>query len=108
MPLWNLDDWKYVHRAVVADPKGRRWSIALMDVLGQEGDPDMPNAMLELQYASGRYFTLIYSASGAMQRERGFTSLTEATRDYDRLIDAVSDGRLDPAQPVFRADLEDM
>ena len=106
MPSWSLDDWKYLNRTVVSDPKGRRWSIALMDVLGQEGDPDMPDAMLELQYASGRYFTIIYSGSG-MQWERGYTSLTEATTAYDRLIDAVSDGRLDPSQPTFREDLSD-
>jgi len=103
---WSLDDWKYLRREVVTDPKGRRWSIGLMDVLGQEGDPDMPNAMLELQYASGRYFTILYSGAG-MQWERGYTSLTDATTAYDRLLDAVSDGRLDPSQPVFRADLED-
>jgi hypothetical protein len=107
MPLWSMDDWQFVERQIVIDPKGRRWSVALMDVLGQEGDPDMPNRLLELEYASGRYFTLIYSASGAVQWERGYPSLAEATTAYERLLAAVADGRIDPAQPVFREDLED-
>lgn len=106
MALWSIDDWRYVERQVVSDPKGRQWSVALMDVLGQEGDPEMPSEWLELQYASGRYFTLIYSPSGAIQWERGHTSLSDATRDYQRLLAAVIDGRLDPAQPVFRPELE--
>jgi hypothetical protein len=102
-----MDDWVYLERQVVADPQGRQWSIALMDVLGQKGDPDMPSGMAELQYASGRYFTLIYSASGAVQREKAYTTLAEATRGYEDLLMSVIDGRLDPAQPVFREDLED-
>ena len=102
-----MDDWKYVERQVVTDPKGRQWSVALMDVLGQEGDPEIPSRLLELQYASGRYFTLIYSGSGAVQWERGYASLPEATTAYERLLDALGDGRLDPSQPVFREDLED-
>jgi hypothetical protein len=105
--MWSMDDWKYVERQVVADPKGRQWSIALMDVLGQEGDPDVPNSLLELQYASGRYFTLIYSPTGALQWERGYSSLADATTAYERLVLAVIDGRVDPTQPVFRQDLED-
>jgi hypothetical protein len=105
--LWSMDDWRYVQRATVTDPKGRAWSIGLMDVLGQEGDPEMPNDLLQLQYASGRYFTLIYSGSGALQREQGYTSLSEAAAAYEYLIAAVTDGRLDPAQPIFRQDLED-
>ena len=107
MPLWSMDDWNFVERQVVNDPMGRSWSVALMDVLGQAGDPEMPSAMLELQYASGRYFTLVYSSTGALQWERGYTSLPEATIAYDRLLAAVIDGRLNPAQPVFREDLED-
>ena len=67
----------------------------------------MPNKLLELQYSSGRYFTLIYSASGALQRERGYASLPEATKCYEDLLVAVIDGSLDPSQPVFRQDLED-
>ena len=102
-----MDDWKYVERQVVSDPKGRQWSIGLMDVLGQEGDPDVPNSLLELQYASGRYFTLIYSSTGALQWERGYPSLADATTAYERLVLAVIDGRVDPSQPVFRQDLED-
>jgi hypothetical protein len=78
-----------------------------MDVLGQEGDPDRPDKLLELQYSSGRYFTLIYSASGALQRERGYALLPEAENAYRDLMVAVIDGRLDPSQPVFRQDLED-
>jgi hypothetical protein len=107
MPLWSMDEWQYVEREVVTDPKGRQWTVALMDVLGQKGDPDMPNKMLELQYSSGRYFTLIYSSSGALQWERGHTSLPEATNAYEGLLVGVIDGTLDPSQPVFRQDLED-
>ena len=107
MPLWNMDDWQYLERQVVTDPKGRQWSVALMDVLGQEGDPEMPSSLLELQYASGRYFTLIYSGSGALVWERGHPSLSEAAIAYERLTTDVIDGRLDPAQPVFRQGLED-
>ena len=102
-----MDNWKYVERQVVTDPRGRQWSVALMDVLGQEGDPDVPSSLLELQYASGRYFTLIYSGSGALQWERGYPSLPEAATAYERLVLAVIDGRVDPSQPTFRADLED-
>jgi hypothetical protein len=107
MPLWSLDDWQYLERQVVTDPKGREWSVALMDVLGQEGDPDRPNMMLELEYASGRYFTLIYADGGALQWERGYATLAEAKTAYDRLVAAVADGRVDPAQPAYREDLED-
>ena len=107
MPLWSMDNWNYVQRQVVTDPKGRQWSVALMDVLAQEGDPEMPSKLLELQYASGRYFTLIYSASGALQWERGHPSLAEAAGAYQRLLSSVRDGRLDPAQPVFRENLDD-
>ena len=107
MPEWSMDDWQYLERQVVTDPKGRLWSVALMDVLGQAGDPEMPNKLLELQYASGRYFTLIYSSTGALQWERGHTSLPEAASAYQRLLATVIDGRLDPAQPVFRQNLED-
>ena len=104
---WSMDDWQYLERQAVTDPKGRQWSVALMDVLGQAGDPDRPDAMLELEYASGRYFTLIYSGGGTLQRERGYPSLAEAKRAYECLLADVVDGRVDPAQPVFRQDLED-
>ena len=87
-----MDEWQYVEREVITDPKGKQWTVALMDVLGQEGDPDMPNQWLELQYSSGRYFTLIYSDSGALQWERGYTSLAEATSAYGNLLVAVIDG----------------
>ncbi len=107
MPQWSMDDWAYVERQAVTDPQGRQWSVAVMDVLGQEGDPEMPSGLLETQYSSGRYFTLIYSAGGAIQYERGHPSLEEARRTYNRLVAEVKDGRVDPAQPVFRADLED-
>jgi hypothetical protein len=102
-----MDEWKYLEREVVSDPKGRQWTVALMDVLGQEGDPDMPNQLLELQYSQARYFALIYSASGALQRERGYASLSDAENAYRDLLVAVIDGSLDPTQPVFRQDLED-
>src|ERR1017187_29248 len=107
MPLWSMDEWQFLDREIVTDPKGRQWTVALMDVLGQEGDPDMPNKLLELQYSSGRYFTLIYSASGALQRERAYPSLEEAMNAYGDLLVGVIDGSLDPSQPVFRQDLED-
>jgi hypothetical protein len=105
--MWSMDEWQYVEREVVTDPKGRQWSVALMDVLGQQGDPDIPNKLLELQYSSGRYFALIYSATGALQWERGYATLPEATRAFEDLRIAVIDGSLDPSQPVFRQDLED-
>ena len=107
MPLWSMDDWQYLEREVVIDPKDRQWTVALMDVLGQTGDPEMPDKLLELQYSSGRYFTLIYSASGALQRERGYAVLSEAQNAYEDLLMAVIEGSLDPSQPVFRQDLED-
>jgi hypothetical protein len=107
MPAWSIDDWQYLERQIVTDPQGRKWSIALMDVLGQAGDPQMPNKLLELEYASGRYFTLIYSATGTLQWERGYAQLPEAARKYESLLMDVIDGRLDPSQPVFREDLED-
>lgn len=102
-----MDNWQYLEREVVTGPNGRQWTVALMDVLGQPGDPEMPNRLLELQYSSGRYFTLIYSATGGLQRERGYTTLSEATQDYKQLLISVSDGSVDPAQPVFRQDLEE-
>jgi hypothetical protein len=107
MPLWSMDDWQYVEREVVTDPKSKQWTVALMDVLGQAGDPDMPDKILELQYSSGRYFTLIYSTGGALQWERGYPSLSEATNAYKNLLVAVMEGSINPAQPVFRQDLED-
>lgn len=107
MPLWSMDEWQYLERDVVTDPKGRQWTVALMDVLGQEGDPNIPDKLLELQYSSGRYFALIYSPSGSLQWERGYSSLTAATRAFNDLRIAVIDGSLDPSQPVFRQDLED-
>ena len=107
MAPWHLDDWQYLERQVVTDPKGRAWTVALMDVLVQAGDPDRPAAMLEVEYASGRFFTLVYSGGGSLQRERGYASLPEAVAAYEDLVAAVVDGRVDPAQPVFRQDLED-
>ena len=107
MPMWSLDDWEYLERQVVADPNGRRWSVALMDVLGQAGDPDRPDALRALEYASARYFTLIYADGGALQWERGYASLPEAATAYERLVAAVIDGRVDPTQPVFRENLDD-
>jgi len=99
-----MDDWQYVEREVITDPKGRRWTVAVMDVLGQAGD--RPDALLELQYSAGRYFTLIYNSGGALQRERGYGSLGEATSAYEDLVVAVIDGSVDPTQPLFRQDLE--
>src|SRR5262249_51442844 len=105
--MWSMDDWRYLQRQVGTGPKGRAGSVALMDVLGQQGDPDMPNEWLELQHASGRYVTIIYSPTGSLQRENAYPSLAEATTAYERLALAVGDGRVDPTQPVYREDLED-
>jgi hypothetical protein len=105
--MWSMDQWQYVDKDVVTDPKNRQWTVALMDVLGQQGDPDIPNKLLELQYTSGRYFTLIYSESGALQREKGYATLAEAEQAFDDLRIAVIDGSLDPSQPIFREDLEE-
>lgn len=102
-----MDDWQYVEHEVVTDPRGRKWTVALMDVLGQKGDPDMPDKMLEIQYSSGRYFTLIYSDGGALQRERGYASLEEASDAYGNMLMGVINGSLDPSQPIFRQNLED-
>ena len=107
MTLWSLDDWRFLERRAVTGRNGRQWTVALMDILGQEGDPDMPSLTMELQYASGRYFTLVYPAGGSVQWERGYTSLAEATTAYERLVTAIEDGRLDPSQPVFKEGLED-
>src|SRR6202790_4484970 len=98
MPLWSMDEWQYIEREVITDPKGRQWTVALMDVLGQAGDPDMPKKMLKLHYSSGRYFTLIYSSTGALQCERGYSVLSEATSAYGNLLVPVIDGSLDPSQ----------
>jgi hypothetical protein len=105
--MWSMDQWQYMEREVINDPTGREWTVALMDVLGQQGDPDIPNKLLELQYASGRYFTLIYAASGGLQWERGYATLSEAQSAYTALLAAVISGATDPSQPVFRQDLED-
>jgi len=99
-----MDEWQFLEREVVTDPKGRLWTVALMDVLGQQGDPDMPDKLLELQYSSGRYFTLIYGDGGALQRERGYASLPEATNAFGNLLVAVIDGSLDPSLTQFPAD----
>lgn len=107
MPAWSIDDWRFLAREVVTDPRGRTWSVALMDILGQAGDPDMPAHLLEAQYQAGRYFTLVYSPGGAIQHERPYRSLHEASSAYEDLVATVADGRYDPSQPVFRADLED-
>jgi hypothetical protein len=105
--MWSMDDWEYLERELVTDPKGREWTVALMDVLGQKGDPDRADALLELQYSSGRYFALIYSTGGGLQRERGYASLEEAADAYKNMLVGVMGGSLDPAQPVFRENLED-
>lgn len=105
--MWSMDDWEYVEREIVSDPKGRKWTVALMDVLGQKGDPDRPDALLEMQYASGRYFTLIYADEGGLQWERGYPSLEEAIDAHRNLLVAVMSGTLDPSQPVFKENLEE-
>lgn len=105
--MWTMDNWDYLKRQVVRDPKGREWTVALMDMLGQEGDPEVPSRILETQHASGRYFTLIYASSGAIQWERGHRSLGDAAAEYGCLLADVAAGQLDPAQPVFRENLED-
>ena len=107
MTLWSLDDWTFLERRTVTGPHGREWTVALMDILGQEGDPDLPSLTMELEYASGRYFTLVYPPGGSVQWERGYPSLAEAATAYERLVLAIQDGRLDPSQPVFKEGLDD-
>ena len=102
MAHWSMDDWAYLERQVVTDPQGRQWTVALMDVLGQEGDPEMPGHLVEAQYESGRYFTLVYSPSGAIQREDGHQSLDQATLEFERLLARTLDGSYDPGQPEFK------
>jgi hypothetical protein len=104
---WKMDNWNYLERQVVADPRGRRWSVALMDILGQDGDPEVPGHLLESQYQAGRYFTVIYSSSGAIQHERAYRQLSDATAAYNDLLERVFNGSYDPSQPVFRSDLEE-
>jgi hypothetical protein len=99
--MWSLDDWEYLEKQAVTDPRGREWTVALMDILGQKGDPDRPNELLQLQYSSGRYFILIYSGSG-VQYEQGYPSLSEARDRYVDLLADVVSGALNPAQPAFR------
>ena len=102
-----MDNWRYLERQTVTDPKGREWSVALMDILGQEGDPQIPSKLVELQYSQGRYFTLVYSDTGSVVWERGHANLQDATTAYGRLVVDIIDGVLDPSQPAFREDLED-
>ena len=104
---WSMDDWNFVEKQVVTDPQCRRWSVGVMDVLGQEGDPDMPSHLLEAQYQQGRYFTLVYSSTGAVQHERAYQSLPEAMKVFEQLCERIFGGSYDPSQPVFREDLED-
>ncbi len=107
MSRWALEDWKFLERRTVAGPRGREWTVALMDILGQEGDPDMPSLTMELQYASGRYFTVVFPAGGSIQWEQGYPALADATVAYERLVRAIADGRLDPSQPAFKEGLDD-
>ena len=107
MALWSMDEWQFLEREVVTDPKGRQWTVALMDVLGQQGDPDMPNSLLELQYSSGRYFTLVYSDGGALAAG---ARLCRATRSEPMPIQTFWSASLTERRSVaatFRQDLED-
>jgi hypothetical protein len=106
MALWSMDNWEYLERQVVRDPNGREWTVALMDLFRQAGDPEVPSHLLDMQQASGRYFTLIYASSGAIQWERGHRLLEEAAAEYGTLLTDVSSGHLDPAQPAFRENLD--
>lgn len=107
MSHWHLDQWSYLERRVVTDPRGREWTVALMDLEGQAGDADGPAAVLEAAQAAGRYFTLVYAPSGTIQRERAHASLAEAKAAWEDLVAGVLRGEVDPAQPTFRQDLED-
>ena len=53
MSLWSMDQWRYLEREVVTDPKSRQWTVALMDVLGQEGDPELPTISIVQIFPSG-------------------------------------------------------
>ena len=106
MPTWHMDQWSYLKRAVVTDPWGREWTVALMDLLGQPGDADPPLTALP-DGPSDRYFTVVYSSRGTIQRERAWASADAARGAWEALVAGVREGRVDPAQPEFRADLED-
>lgn len=99
-----MDDWVYLERRVVVDPHGREWSVAVMDLLGQEGDVEMPGN-LQAHYPT-RYYTLVY-AGGGVQYERGHAHLAEARQEFEELAQRIASGHLNPAQPTFRADLND-
>jgi hypothetical protein len=78
-----------------------------MDVPGQEGDPDIPTSC-----SNGSIHQAGISCSSTRRAEgcRGSAanaSIEEATTAYGDLLLPVSDGSLDPSQPVFRQDLED-
>ena len=62
--------------------------------------------MLELEYASG-LTSPSSTRAAAVQRERAYASFEEADQAYVHLLAAVVSGDVDPAQPVFRQDLED-
>jgi hypothetical protein len=102
-----MDDWKYIEREAVTDSNGNRWTIGLIDALGQGGELEVSNQLPELQSSSGRYFTLIYSAAGSLQREQGYALLSEAASAYEDLLMAVIDGTLDPSQAVLKENSEE-
>jgi len=107
MPNWHMDQWSYLERRLVADPRGREWIVALMDLLGQEGDPEGPMVDLQAAHAASRYFTVIYTPGGAIQRERAWPTEAAARAAWEDLVAGVLRGEVDPSQPVFREDLED-
>ena len=107
MPNWHMDQWSYLLRTVVSDPRGRAWTVGVLDLLGQPGEPEGPVATLQAEHASNRYFTVIYSAAGTLQRERAHASLPAARAAFDELVAGVLRGEIDPSQPAFREDLED-
>jgi hypothetical protein len=106
MATWHMDQWSYLERSVVTDPWGREWTVALMDLQGQSGDPEVPLAALG-GGPSERYFTVVYSSRGTIQRERAWPSAEAARSAWEALLAGVRDGHVDPAQPEFREDLED-
>ena len=107
MSLWTMDDWNYLERRTVFDPQGHTWSVTLMDLLGQEDDPENPSIYAEAAFAAGRFYTIIYAGDGGIRYERGYRTLEEAREQYRHLLARVADGSMNPSQPVFRADLED-
>jgi len=49
MPSWTMDNWQFVERETVTDPKGHRWTVAL-DFFRQRGEISRHRPSLCLRY----------------------------------------------------------